>query len=189
MPVNPTLKNRLIEYNTLTPRQINLICSCFKTQRLAASEHFQEANQPVTQIAFIRKGTFRAYIIDETGKEVIKFFLEAGQFMVDVTGYQYSATAYLSFEALQPSQILTITVEDARQLCRQIPTLESIIDKLCIANLLTLNRSNDTFRNGTATQKLQRFIKIHPTLVGKIAQKYIARFIGVTQQSFSRISQ
>jgi CRP-like cAMP-binding protein len=187
MPVFQTLKDTLSSYNNLTSNEISLICQHFTPLQIRNYEHFQFANQPVGRIGFILKGIFRGYIVDETKEETIKFFLQTNQFIVDVQGLQGLGDSYLSLQAIKPSKILTISVEDVRELSQQIPALDKIIDMLCIKTLLSINRINDAFQKGPSMQKYLRFLKLYPNIANQIPLKYIALFLDITPQSFSRI--
>lgn len=140
------------------------------------------------KILFLKKGLLRGYrIID--GKD------HTHHFYVD----HWFATDFVSFLTQQPSQIYIETIEDViyyefpkRELLNlynqshQLETLGRIIgekaylttaEKLANMQVLSLN------------EKYELLMKRNPYLIKRVPQKYIASYLGVSEQSLSRIKK
>lgn len=138
------------------------------------------------KILFITKGLLRGYKIIE-GKEYTHHFYFADWF----------ATDFESFLTEKPSQIYIETVEDTDYFefhkndllslysqCHQLEALGRIIaEKAYLATVEKLSNMQIFSLN----ERYERLIKNNPNLIQRVPQKHIASYLGVSEQSLSRI--
>ena len=144
--------------------------------------------KPTSKILFLKKGLLRGYkLID--GKDYTHHFYTADWF----------ATDFHSFLTEDPSQIYITTVEDCVYLefqkkdllnlyrtSHQLEGLGRIIAEK--AYLATVEKLASMQLHSLA-EKYELFIKTSPSLIQRVPQKYIASYLGVSEQSLSRIKQ
>ena len=155
------------------------------TKRKAVVFH---PNKVADKILFIEKGFLRGYKIMD-GKEFTHHFYFSNWF----------ATDFESFLTEQPSQIYIEAVEDTvyyefhkkrlLEVYSQSHELESlgrmIAEKAYIATVEKLSNMQLYKLN----ERYERLIERHPILIQKVPQKHIASYLGVSEQSLSRIKK
>ncbi len=140
------------------------------------------------KILFIKKGLLRGYRIMEGKDHTHHFYFD-----------DWFATDFVSFLTEKPSQIYIETMEDTvyyefqktdlLDLYNQSHELERLgriiaedaylktVEKLANMQLLSLN------------EKYELLVKRNPSLIQRVPQKYIASYLGVLEQSLSRIKK
>jgi CRP/FNR family transcriptional regulator, anaerobic regulatory protein len=138
------------------------------------------------KMIFIQKGLMRAYKI-KNGLEMGKWFKSEGEFIVSISSFygQKPSTEYI--QVLEPTEILFIT---RRQL---YATYYKFRDFALNALLLTIDvlvewdERLDCFMGTTAEERYNWLLKNRPDLLGRVLDKYIAAFLGIAPETFSKI--
>lgn len=145
-------------------------------------------NKPTSKILFLKKGLLRGYKI-VNGKEHTHHFYFANWF----------ATDFNSFLTEDPSQIYIETIEDTIYLEFQKKDLLNLYSKShqleALGRIIAENAYLATVEKlanmqlHTLIEKYQLLMKTSPSLIQRVPQKYIASYLGVSEQSLSRIKR
>lgn len=93
----------------------------------------------------------------------------------------------LYIETLENSQLFILTPETKEQLLAQVPKFERVFRLLLQRNLsATQNRLIQTISK-PAQDKYLEFLKKYPTLPQRVAQHYIASYLGISPEFLSKI--
>jgi len=135
---------------------------------------------------FITEGLLRAYqIID--GKDYTHHFYFPNWFATDYKSYLTNEPSQLFIETLTAveyyefDKITLLKLFEAHHLFEKLGRI--IAEK---AFLLTVEKFSD-MQTQNLKERYESLIKKNPTLFQKVAQKYIASYLGVSEQSLSRI--
>ncbi len=137
--------------------------------------------------AYILKGCIRKYYINEHGHEVILQFAIEDWWVSDIASFHEEKPSMLFIETLEDCELLILTPESKEKLLREIPKFERIFRLLVQRNLSSMqNRLIDTIAK-PAQEKYLEFIKQYPTIPQRVAQHYIASYLGITAEFLSKI--
>jgi CRP/FNR family cyclic AMP-dependent transcriptional regulator len=137
--------------------------------------------------AYILKGCIRKYYINEHGHEVILQFAIEDWWVSDIASFHEKKPSKLFIETLEECELLLLTPETKEQLVTKVPKFERIFRLLVQRNLSSMqNRLIDTIAK-TAQEKYLEFLKLYPTIPQRVAQHYIASYLGVTAEFLSKI--
>ena len=138
--------------------------------------------------AFVVRGCVRKYYIDENGLEVVLQFAVENSWVSDISFNIYETEVSNVFiETLENCDFLMFSPEIKEKLFEKAPRFERAFRILVQRHLaVTQNRllQNITF---TAEQKYDEFLKTYPTIPLRVAQHYIASYLGVSKVHLSRI--
>lgn len=174
---------------------LNLSDDSFRQLMTIATEKIVEKNQiiftpnkPINKILFLKKGLLRGYrLID--GKDYTHHFYFENWFATDFSSYLNEKPSQIYIESIEKSHYFEFTKKDLIGLyntSHQIERLGRIIaekaflttvDKLADMQLLDLN------------DKYNALYQKNPSLFQRVPQKYIASYLGVSEQSLSRIKK
>lgn len=181
------LKAALSFGGILTKENIEDIISYFEEIELRAGIDFSTIGKVSNEIGFIDTGVVRTYSVNEAGEEVTRYFYRENQFIVDLESYYSRKSSTCTLQAVINARINCVKRRDWEMLTEKIPQLFILTKSLSEALLLTKLKDNDFLNFGTATDKYKEFIKRYPDLALYVPQQYIASYLRITPQSFSRI--
>ncbi|MEL6195293.1 MAG: Crp/Fnr family transcriptional regulator, partial [Bacteroidota bacterium] len=93
----------------------------------------------------------------------------------------------LFFEAMEESEFLLITSDQLDKLISRIPNLGEAFRHINAEFAMVLSRRIMSIHTETAEERYLRLMKEHPLIFQKAKLSQIASFLGITQQSLSRI--
>lgn len=137
--------------------------------------------------AYILKGCIRKYYINENGFEVIVQFAVEDWWVSDISSFHEQKPSKLFIETLEDCELLLLTPETKEELLKKVPKFERIFRLLVQRNLSSMqDRLIDTIAK-TAQEKWLEFIKLYPTIPQRVAQHYIASYLGISAEFLSKI--
>ncbi len=138
--------------------------------------------------AFVVKGCVRKYYIDENGFEVILQFAIENAWVGDISFSMYeNKGSNIYIETLEDSEFLIFSPETKEELFEKAPRFERAFRILLQRHLaVTQNRLFNTIAK-SATEKYLEFLEHYPTLPQRVAQHYIASYLGISAEFLSKI--
>lgn len=138
--------------------------------------------------AFVVKGCVRKYYIDDNGFEVILQFVIENAWVSDISFSIYEDKPSRVFiETLEDCEFFMFSPESKEELFRNAPQFERAFRILMQRSLaVTQDRLFNTISK-TATEKYLEFLEHYPTLSQRVAQHYIASYLGISAEFLSKI--
>lgn len=136
--------------------------------------------------AFINKGCIRTYYIDEKGVEVTLQFAIEDWWVSDIASFHDHKPSNMFIETLEDCELLTLSLPAKENLLARIPKLERMFRIMVQRNLSVLqNRLFKTIVT-SAEDKYLDFISRYPTIPQRVAQHYIASYLGISPEFLSK---
>lgn len=173
----------VLQFGELNTQQIKLISQKAKTITLDKDEYFAEAGKVLHQVCFVLDGILRICYYNNKGEEITKIFVEENHLLYDLKNAP--STEYI--QAATPCKLLVFSNTDWKEITDTIIVWETIIQKITNKALVEkLQRVSPLIAQDATTRYLE-FLEKYPTLANRIPLSYIASYLGITQQSLSRI--
>jgi len=137
--------------------------------------------------AFVIQGCVRKYYIDANGFEVILQFAIEDAWVSDISFSIYEDNPSKVFiETLEDCEFYVFSPESKEALFKKAPKFERAYRILFQRNLAALqNRLFNTISK-TALDKYVEFLELYPTLPQRVAQHYIASYLGISAEFLSK---
>ncbi len=136
---------------------------------------------------YIQKGCVRVYYLDDNGFEVTILFAIEDWWISDIASFQEQKPSKLYIETLEDSEIYMLNPTTKEEVLHKIPKFERVFRMLVQRNLFTLqNRLVNTISKSASDRYLE-FIKVYPSIPQRVAQYYIASYLGVSKEFVSTI--
>lgn len=183
---NP-IQDFLESYQLLSLKEMSLMISAASIKRVRMNEHLVKEGDLVRRVYTVVSGSLRVYVVKEDGTEVTQFIATPG-----ITAGTYKpvflnepSVEYL--QAIESSVLIAFNMEKVDRLAKYHHGVCRLKEKITRENLVeTIERI--TFY--TAMSPEERFLHIRdtrPELLLRVPQKYLASYLGVTPQSYSRM--
>lgn len=173
----------ILQFGDLNQQQIGLIKSKGKEIELKKDDYFAEAGKVLRQAGFILDGILRISYYNNKGDEITKIFLEEKHLLFNLKNVP--SLEYI--QAATDCRLLVFANEGWKEISDTIITWESIIHKIVNKSLAQKLARVSPLISQDATTRYLEFMEKYPKLVNRIPLNYIASYLGITQQSLSRI--
>lgn len=173
----------ILQFGHLNQQQIDLITSKAKELELSKDEYFAEAGKVLRQVGFILDGIIRICYYNNKGEEITKIFIEEKHLLFNLKNVP--STEYI--QAATDCKLLVFSNQDWKEISDTIIDWENIIQKVTNKALARKLERVSPLVSQDATTRYVEFMEKYPTLVNRIPLSYIASYLGITQQSLSRI--
>jgi CRP/FNR family cyclic AMP-dependent transcriptional regulator len=137
--------------------------------------------------AYINKGCIRSYYIDENGVEVTLQFAIEDWWVSDIASFHERTPSKMFIEALEDCSLLLLSPATKEALLQKLPKFERVFRLMVQRNLASLqNRLFKTISN-SAQERYLDFLKTYPTVPQRVAQHYIASYLGISPEFLSKV--
>lgn len=137
--------------------------------------------------AYINKGCIRNYYLDENGFEVTLQFAIEDWWVSDIASFQDHQPAHMFIETLEDCELLMLSPETKEELLRKLPKLERVFRLMVQRNLAVLQSRLFKTIATSAQEKYIDFISRYPTIPQRVAQHYIASYLGISPEFLSKV--
>ncbi len=148
---------------------------------------FLREGQPCEHLYYMLSGFSRVYYLDLNGNEITHWFCAKDSIITSPFSYRKGERNILFFEALEDSELLLISAEQLNKLIQRLPEIGDAFREINAEFAMVLSRRIMSLHTQTAEERYLRLIEEHPLLFQKAKLSHIASFLGITQQSLSRI--
>ena len=166
----------------------DLLMSIATEKQVKKNQLVFHPDKPANKILFLKKGLLRGYkIID--GKDYTHHFYFENWFATDYSSYLTEKPSQLFIESIEETNYYEFKKSDLLDLynkSHQNERLARIIAEK--AFLLTVEKLED-LQLLNLNEKFNALINRNPRLFQRVPQKYIASYLGVSEQSLSRIKK
>ena len=138
--------------------------------------------------AFVIKGCIRKYFIDANGFEVILQFGIENAWVSDISFSIYEdKPSQVFIETMEDCEFFIFSPETKEALFEKAPRFERAFRILMQRNLsVTQHRLFNTISK-TAMEKYVEFLELYPTIPQRVAQHYIASYLGISAEFLSKV--
>lgn len=174
-------------YVTLTEDEIHRLIPFFKVRKVKKRQFIVQPGFICKHKSYVVKGAFRAYLVDNEGKEHTLAFAIEDWWISDYSSLIYQEPATLFVEALEDSILIQIEYEDEQTFLKEIPKLEKferIITQRSLAFQQKRLLSNFT---KTAEERYDEFMGKYPLVASRVPQYALASYLGFTTEYLSKI--
>lgn len=156
------------------------------TKVLKKGEKLITPGQRTSFLAYIQKGAFRVFFINEKGQEITSWFSFAGMFITDLLAYYKDDTANQFVEAIEDSELLIAQKSQLEQLYLTEPAFREFGRKFAEKGMVMVMERMMSLQTKSAEERYKELLQ-QPHFLEKIPLKYLATYLGVTDTSLSRI--
>lgn len=185
-PYENILQN-IRRFVALTSKEEEAFCSLLRTRKLKRKEFLLREGDICTSEYFVVKGCLREYYTDRKEVEHNLYFATEDSWISDLYSRTQLAPTYCNIVALENSELIEIKHQELEAFMLRVPSLERFLRLTYEQSLVSLRLGNLRMLSMTAGERYVDFREHYPKLAGRIPQKHIATFLGVTPEFFNTI--
>jgi hypothetical protein len=181
------LRNCLLQSGHFTKEQVDLIEPRLSFKTLKPGDYFSEAGKTPNEIGFVLTGIVRACYYTNTGTETTLYFIDENNFAVDLNSYTHHISSPLYFQAVMKTELAVIARPAPDDLSPAAFDWNKIVNQITALAAIHMINLVNPLQAEDAGSRYKNFMKTHPQIISRIPLGYLASFLGITQQSLSRI--
>lgn len=172
---------------TTTENEISELANYFEYKKVRKNEILLKSGDICRYLYFIINGCIKASFIASDGKETIRYVSFENQFISSVLSFieQTPSTEFIS--ACENSELLIISHIDFKHALKDIPLVKDFYIKMLEKAYIHNHWRIETFLSLDAKQRYQFLVENNKQLVQRLSNKDLSSFLGITQESLSRI--
>jgi len=143
--------------------------------------------QTVTKTFFVTAGCLRSYCIDKNGKEHTLQFAIKNWWISDYIAIHTDELATLTVECLTDSRIIEFNAKELDEIHTRFPEFESYQRHNLERHVVSLHQRILNQLQLTALERYDLFLRQYPDIEQYTRNYHIASYLGITQESLSRI--
>jgi len=152
-------------------------------------EHvFRQADSD-RNLYFIQTGLLKAYYTSDEGKEFIKSFLLPNDLIGSLTAAYSEAECSFSLVCLERTTLLKISFEVLLDYSKREPEIANNMIELLLRFAMKKEKREFEFLCLSAEKRYANIAASSPTILEKITQNDLARYLGITPVGLSRIKK
>jgi CRP-like cAMP-binding protein len=138
-------------------------------------------------IAFVERGTLRAYTVDEKGAEHIFQFALEGWLIADLFSFLTGEPATYNIEALENCELILISKSSHEKLLASMWSYEKYIRLQLTNAYIAMQTRITSIISFTLEERYAAFNALYPHIVQRVPQHMIASYMGLTAETLSRV--
>ncbi len=134
---------------------------------------------------FIIKGIARKYYLNEK-EEINTQISSEGHFIQSQESFYTRTPSVYLIEALEPCTLISIKYDDLQKLFSQSIKMERLGRLVITSTLILQNKWHIQMIKTSPRERFIQFFKKNPKLIQRVSQKYLASYLNIKPETFSR---
>jgi len=176
----------ILRFGNLNKQQIDLVTGKATEKTLLKDEYFSEAGRVPREVGFIVEGVIRGCYYNNKGEEITRCFITENSLVADYINFEANAPSSEYLQACTDCKLVVFSKQDWEELSHTIVGWDNIKNKMVQICMYQKSRKGPVISQDATTRYLT-FIENYPSLINRVQLAYVASYLGITQQSLSRI--
>jgi CRP-like cAMP-binding protein len=175
--------NRYVQPGNL---ELEALYTIIETRSYQKGARLMEIGDQERYLCFVAQGLVRKFFYNKKAEVITQLALEGNLIAPTISYFNNAPSAYV-LEAVEFSVVLFLPKEKLEQLCDRYPVFQQL--SLCILTDFLLIRDH-WFReriNTTSKERFMHFMNKSPELLKRLPQNYLASYLNVAPETFSRL--
>lgn len=171
----------------ISTEDFNLICQHGEFREIKSGEILLNEGKVAKELFFVADGILKIVSTNEKGNEVIQFFIKENKFCTILYSFTNEVISAEEIIAATPATVFVFSRKKLNELFDKIPYFKKLIENITQHTLMEKIKSRNHLMGEEASVRYHKFINEHPDLMLRVPLSDIASYLGITQQSLSRI--
>lgn len=172
---------------SISPETLGTFTGLSKRESYSKGKVILSPGEICRKIYLIEKGILRFYYYDEQGKDITHHFIFEGDLVTEVHSFFNLEKSEYYIETLEDTDVHTHTLEDFEYMVSNFPEVEKMARIIFMEFVLEFGEKIKDLQFRDAKTRYENLLHKHPDILQRINLGHIASYLGITQQSLSRI--
>lgn len=174
-------------FDSFSDQDEELIREQFPVRKFYEGEELCKIGEVCNAMNFVCSGVLRIYSLSEKGAENTHFFLKENQFCCVLDSFVSQTPSKSVIQAACDTEVIILQRQAMMAVYAEIPHLKTAIDQIIQKSLIEKIALRNQYLGEDATTRYTNFLIRQPDIAMRVPLGHIASYLGITQQSLSRI--
>jgi CRP-like cAMP-binding protein len=165
---------------------IDAIRQCLRTESHDRHHLLVREGELSSKMYFITNGAVRAFFF-HGDKEYTDWFVFENMFFCTISAFYGGVPSVQFIETLEPTELLVLQRSDISRLSDTYVDFQKLHNLILTQSLLILQQNIIDQRFKVAQERYRQLVLNYPQALQRVPLKHIASYLGVTQETLSRI--
>ncbi len=151
----------------------------------AKKQVITEAGQVENYMNFINQGLIRKYYKTGEDEHIVQISREGHLVSSQESFYTRTPSEYL-IDAIEPSVLLSLTYEDMERTFRSSHSFERLGRLVTVHTMVLKDKWQTSLIMQSPRERFLNFVENHHEILQRVPQKYIASYLNIKPETFSR---
>jgi CRP-like cAMP-binding protein len=171
----------------ITDTDMDKISLSIKFKKIKRHHMLLESGQVCREFCYLQKGCMRSFYSTSDGKEKTRLIAFDDTPITALTSFVQQKPSVECIEALEDSELLSISHTDFFLFLDEIPGWETFYRKILEYAFFFQNHRIEDLVTLTAGKRYEKLLKEQPNYVKRLPSKIIASYLDINQETLSRI--
>ena len=182
----PSLSQVLTQVAPLSAPVLTKVLTGFRERHLVRDERLLLAGQVCTELSFVTKGVLMSHAPDSARQASCDLFAE-GDFATDYVSFLTEQPSTVEIVALEPCRVSTLSRAALLAFYDALPGVDRLGRKIAERQFVGSVHRAGSLLTEDPSQRYRSFAAKRPDLIQRVPQYILARWLGITPESLSRI--
>jgi CRP-like cAMP-binding protein len=180
------LQKYIDQFIDLPAEELEALINCIEVRSVDKKVRLTDVNETEKYLYFVIKGLARKYFV-KGKEEIITQIAKEGELISSSVSYFSGNPSGYVVETIEPTTFYSLHHDKAEQLYSKYPKLERL-SRLIITELFLQKEVWELERIRYSTkERFLRFMNENPELFQRVPQKYLASYLNIKPETFSRL--
>ncbi|RUT67911.1 Crp/Fnr family transcriptional regulator [Flavobacterium cupreum] len=175
--------NQFSELNELASLEL---VQTLKTKTFQKGDFILKSGMVCKHFYFVNSGLVKMFSTKDDKEFIVRFFSENLMFTA-FESYLTQTASNFAIIALETTTVTLVSQKKLEELCKKHHSIETFFRKLVSVATLKMTKRIREMLEENATNRYNQFMIDNDLIVQRISLGEIAKYVGITQQSLSRI--
>lgn len=180
------LLNYLNSIYPLSPELAEYLKNILKFTELVKKEYLLKAGRTCENVWFIEKGLARCFYVKDD-VELSSWFMKEGDVIFSVKSFYTQKPSYESIQLLEDSSLYYVTYKELQYIYNNFLEFNFVRGVLTEKYYMLSEERTYSIRMQKAHERYNYLLEYHPDLIQRVASKYLASYLGISEETLSRI--
>jgi CRP-like cAMP-binding protein len=182
-----TIQDWLRQLVAVTDEELEVINEITETTLVKANEMILQQGQVSNRIGLLVQGATRTVYTDKESTEKTLSFCFEGEPLAVVDSFLQKTPSAVSAYTLEPSVIIWTNYEGFSTFTGKFPRYNTIMLNALAHWFANSKARMEYLHLRSAKERYDTMCQLHPKIIERVPLMYIASYLGITQQTLSRI--
>lgn len=180
--------NKVRTYTNLSKEAEDVWYGLLVERTYQKGDNFIRIGQTPRKVAFVVKGLFSQYYINDNGETVIKYFFPEGRIAGSIPAMLTKSASLFSITALEETTVLEYDFSEFKKLVAMYSDVAAFYIRYLEQHWVVDKEPYEvSLRSDSAKIRYADFLKKYPDLVQRLKKHHIAAYLGITPTQLSRV--
>jgi len=181
------IPNYIKNFAKFSPEEEARIGKTFKKEELSKGTILFRQGDLCRKVFYIEKGLARVFYYSNTGKDITIWFLPETSFVTAIDSFYQFKPTYDNCELLEDSVVFTINYSEVEKMLNESSVLSKLAFQFVFGIAKQMSEYIVSIKFQTAEERYQSLLNNYPSIIQRVSLGHIASYLGITQETLSRI--